>query len=569
MSQGKSGRFAILEQFVADDMTYMFGNPGTVEQGFLDALADFPQLQYIETLQESIAVAIADGYARSTKRAAIVQLHSSPGLGNGIGMLYQAKRGESPLVVIVGDSGTQYDAFDAQMAADLVAIAEPVTKWATKVIHPSSLLRVLRRAIKIASTPPMGPVFIALPMDVLDAPNLEPVTKSVVLDIKSHPSEAAIARTAEALAGAVRPLFIVGDGIAVSGAQAALTRLAEMVGADVWEANGSEMNMAFSHPLAMGSLGHMFGDASRDHVREADVVLVSGTYIFPEVFPWDQNVFAHGAQLFHFDLNGYEIAKNHHVDLGVVADPKVAMAALADRIETIQTPAQASAAKARLDARSRAKTDAATHRRTADTATWGSIPLQASEFTAALAERMPKDTIIFDEALTNSGAVKDYLASDLPGSFFQTRGGSLGVGVPGAIGLKLANPDRTVIGFSGDGGSMYTIQALWTAAHHKVDAKFVICNNRSYKLLKHNIQRYWDERQYDEREFPASFDITNPDIDFVSLAAGMGVPAVKVERPEEIGPAIERMLGTPGPFLVDLVVSGEVPHHFVYHKGGQ
>ena len=166
----KTGRQAILEQFLADGMTYMFGNPGTVEQGFLDALWDYPQLKYILTLQESTAVMAADGYARATHKPALVQLHSTPGVGNGIGALYQAKRGHSPLVVIGGDAGVRYLGMDAQMAGDLVGFTEPVTKWSTMVVDPSSLLRVLRRAIKIAATPPMGPVYVCLPQDIADAP---------------------------------------------------------------------------------------------------------------------------------------------------------------------------------------------------------------------------------------------------------------------------------------------------------------------------------------------------------------------------------------------------------------
>jgi benzoylformate decarboxylase len=152
----RTGRHAIIEQFLADDIHYMFGNPGTVEQGFLDAVRDFPNLKYINTLQETIAVAIADGYARAIKRPAVVQLHSGVGLGNGIGMLYQAMRGHAPLVVINGEAGVKYDAMDSQMAADLVGMARPVTKWATRVVDPSSLLRVLRRSIKMAVTLP-GP----------------------------------------------------------------------------------------------------------------------------------------------------------------------------------------------------------------------------------------------------------------------------------------------------------------------------------------------------------------------------------------------------------------------------
>jgi len=173
----RPGKVAMFEQLRADGFDRMFGNPGTVEQGFLDEAGQVPELEYVLALQESVAVAMADGYARAGRRPALVQLHSGVGLGNGIGMLYQARRGHSPLVVLVGEAGVCYDAMDAQMAVDLVAMARPVTKYATRVLHPASVLRVLRRAVKIAMTPPRGPVLVVLPMDVLDAltaPNMWP-----------------------------------------------------------------------------------------------------------------------------------------------------------------------------------------------------------------------------------------------------------------------------------------------------------------------------------------------------------------------------------------------------------
>src|SRR5438309_4119981 len=188
----ETGRQAILEQFLADGFRYMFGNPGTVEQGFLDALREYPDLRYVLTLQETIAVMAADGYARATKRPTLVQIHSTPGLGNAIGALYQAKRGHSPLVVIGGDAGIKYQAMDAQMAGDLVAFAEPVTKWSTMVLEPSSLLRVLRRAIKIAATPPMGPVYVCLPADILDAPAVEEVRPTSIPSTRVVPEEASL-----------------------------------------------------------------------------------------------------------------------------------------------------------------------------------------------------------------------------------------------------------------------------------------------------------------------------------------------------------------------------------------
>jgi len=204
----------VCEQLLAEGIRYVFGNPGTVEQGFLDALTSYPALQYVCALQETVAVGMADGYARATHGPAVVQLHSGVGLGNGIGMLYQAMRGHAPLIVLAGDAGVQYEAMDAQMAADLVGMARPVTKWAGRATHPSSLLRILRRAIKIATTPPTGPVFLALPMDVLDAANSEDVVSTAPLATRTVPEAALITQAARLLAGATRPIIIGDTGVA-------------------------------------------------------------------------------------------------------------------------------------------------------------------------------------------------------------------------------------------------------------------------------------------------------------------------------------------------------------------
>ncbi|HEY7591185.1 MAG TPA: thiamine pyrophosphate-binding protein [Candidatus Limnocylindrales bacterium] len=556
----RTGRYALLEQLMADDVRYMFGNPGTVEQGFLDALGAYPQLQYVLTLQETVAVAVADGYARATRRPAVVQLHSGVGLGNGVGMLYQARRGGSPLVVIAGEAGLRYDAMDAQMAADLVAIAEPVTKWATRVVDPGSVLRVIRRAMKIAATPPMGPVFVALPADVLDAPNDEDVVPTTIPSTRTVPDAALVEEAAGLLASARRPMIIMGDGVAASEAQAELTRVAETLGAVVWGANSSEVNIDESHPLFQGHLGHMFGANSRAIVAPADAILIVGTYVFPEVFPALADVFGRGARIVHIDLDAYEIGKNFGVDLGLVSDPKLTLSALASALEARLKPADRDAARSRTAGLAGEKDQRAAARREEDLAARRAGPLHASQFMEELARRLPEDALIFDEALTFSPEVTQYLPPRIPGTFFQTRGGSLGVGIPGAIGLKLAHPDRPVIGFTGDGGSMYTIQALWTAAHHRVGAKFVILDNGAYQLLKLNIKQYWKDQGLPEGEFPDSFDLRDPDIRFDQLAQAMGCGGARVETPEQVGPAIDAALADDRPFLIDLVVSNEVKH---------
>lgn len=565
----KIGRFAILEQFLADGIHYMFGNPGTSEEGFLDAIREYPDLKYILTLQESVAVMIADGYARATKKPALVQIHSTPGLGNAIGALYQAYRGHSPLVVIGGDAGIKYQAMDAQMAGDLVAFAEPVTKWSTMVMEPSSLLRVLRRAIKIAATPPMGPVYVCLPMDILDAAVVEEVTPTSFPSTRVLPDEQLLKTAATILASANKPMIFVGDEVAYSGAQNELTRVAELLGAEVWEADAGELNMSYAHPLYQGMTGHMFGDRSRPITTRGDVNLICGTYLLPEVFPELGNIFAPGAKVIHIDLNAYEIAKNHPVDLAMVSDPKLTLTHIATILEAVMTPEQKEAAKRRTLEIAQAKETAHKHQLAGDRQIQDVVPLHFSRFTAELVNHLPKDAIIFDEALTCSPELTRYLTPTTPEHYFLTRGGSLGVGIPGAIGAKLANPDKTVIGFTGDGAAMYTIQALWSAARHNVDAKFVICNNRSYRLLQINIQAYWQERRIQQHEYPLSFDLSKPEVNFVEMARSMGVEAVRVEKTQEIVPAIQKALTHKGPFLIDVVVEADVHPELIGVKCGQ
>lgn len=534
--RARPAKAAIFEQFDADGIAYMFGNPGTVEQGFLD-LVDRSSTEYLLALHESVAIGMADGYARAAQRPALVQLHTGVGLGNGIGMLYQAKRGGSPLVVIAGEAGIRYDAMDSQMAADLVAMAEPVTKYAARVLDPASVLRMLRRAVKIAMTPPRGPVLLVLPADVLDQLTTEPAVRTVVPDTRVLPHPSVTARAAELLRSAEHPLILMGDGIAVSGAQSQLTAVAEALNAPVWGVNSSEVNFDTTHRLYGGQLGHMFGSTSARVVENADAVLIVGTYVFPEVFPELRSPFREDARIVHIDLDAYEIAKNFPVDLGVAADPALALDALAAEL-------------ARTAPRVRPG-DAGTGQAAAPARPAGDDSV-LELFAARLAEQAPPDLVIFDEALTAGGPLARHLPPRTPGSWFQTRGGSLGVGIPGALGVKLARPELPVIGFTGDGGSMYTFQALWTAARYDIGAGFVICNNHRYQLLDDNLEQYWRELGVAPHSHPAAFDLSGPDIDFTGLARALGVPGMRVDKPADVAPAVEALLSHQGPFLIDL-----------------
>ncbi|ARQ70597.1 thiamine pyrophosphate-binding protein [Streptomyces marincola] len=537
----RPGKSAIYEQFAADGITHMFGNPGTVEQGFLDE-AERSDLSYLLTLHEGVAVGMADGYARATQRPGLVQLHSGVGLGNGIGMLYQAKRGGSPLVVLVGEAGVRYDAMDGQMAVDLVAMAEPVAKYATRVVDPASTLRVLRRAVKMAMTPPRGPVVVVLPADILDQLTAEPAVPTPLPSTRVAPTADEVARAAETLLAGRRRLILMGDGVSVSGAQRELAELAELLNAPVWGVNDSEVNLDSTHPLYGGQVGHMFGENSARVVRDADAVLVVGTSVFPEVFPALTDPFHPEAGIVQIDLDAYEIAKNFPVDHGLVADPRLTLAALSAEVRRLR-PHGAGGGHPR---------GAEPMRTPVDTEPAGTV---LERFAQRLAARAPADLVVFDEALTASPVLNRHLPPTTPGRFFQTRGGSLGVGIPGALGIKIAHPELPVVAFTGDGGSMYTIQALWTAARYDIGAAFVICDNRRYQLLDDNIEQYWRGLGIAPHAHPSAFDLSHPDIRFHDLAASLGVPAVRVTDVADVDDAVTAMLGARGPFLVDLVIA--------------
>jgi benzoylformate decarboxylase len=313
----------------------------------------------------------------------------------------------------------------------------------------------------------------------------------------------------------------------------------------------------------------MFAEHSRSITTKGDVNLIVGTYMLPEVFPALDDVFAADAKILHIDLNAYEIAKNHPVTLGLVSDPKLTLAHLAAHIERLQDDRARGQASRRFDAITLAKREASEKAFEQDATVQNHEPLHMSRFMDEFRKHVPADCIMFDEALTNSPAVTRYMPPTQPGQFFQTRGGSLGVGIPGAIGAKLARPEKPVFGFTGDGGAMYTIQALWTAARHNVDAKFIICNNRSYRLLQLNIAEYWKEQRIAPHEFPVSFDLSKPEIRFDEMARSMGVPAARIERLDQIEPAIRQALATTGPFLLEVVLEGDVRPDLIGVRCGQ
>ncbi len=550
-----TGRFAMLEQLAAEGVQYVFGNPGTTEQAFLDALQDYPQIQYILALQESVALGLADGYARGSGRPAFAQLHAAPGLGNAMGMLYNALRNRTPMVAYAGQHAQYGSQQEPILAGDLVRMAEPVTKWAVEARDAREIPFLLRRAFKAAMEPPRGPVLIAVPANLMDEESGAALPASYP-DHRPRPSHESVRRAVEMILEAKSPLIIPGDSVATSGASSDLIRLAEMIGARIHIPFCPEVPVPTDHPLYGGLLNALSGPGLKGQLLGADLVLAIGTPILPLLFPLDGSPFAKNAAVVHIDLEPWELDKNWPATESILADPGQALvditAMLEPHLDAVyrDQATQRTASVRKLNEQLFAVLDAGAHMK------WETAPVGAGRMMKEIADAVRPDTVIFDEAISASGYVMRYLRFREPGSHFRATGGGLGAGLPGALGLKLAKPDKPVMAILGDGAALYTIQGLWTAAHHNIPVTFVIVNNASYRILKLNTLEYLGKAA-PGRNFVA-MDLAEPSLDFAQIAHSFGVKGLRVTEPGQIGEAVREAQGAEGACLLDVVVDGDV-----------
>lgn len=554
-----AGRQAIMDIFRTEGVRYIFGNPGTTELGFLDILQDYPQLQYIVALHESIALGSAQMYANASGNTGVVNLHVAPGLGNALGGLYNALVGKMPLVVTAGQQDTRMLVREPILSYDLVSMARPLTKWAVQLQHAEEIPVIVPRAFKVAQDPPRGPVFIALPSNVID--------QEADLDLpgpsapyrRSRPDPAGVAAAAALLANATSPVIICGDGVAASQALPELVHMAEILGAPVWNTLlMGALNFPTSHAQFRGELP---GETTAiKHTLDAtDVVLAVGADLFDEVFYAEGSPFPDGCKLIHVDSSSWEIGKNYPVAVGLLADPKLALQELAE----VVVPRLTDAARQRVMQRQAALETQKRHeherQNTRIGERWDHSPIAPPCLMAALRDSLPDDAIIYNEAITASTDLLRTLPLTRPGSLYGNHGGGIGQGMPGALGVKLAHPDRPVVALVGDGSVMYTVQSFWTAAHHTIPVVYIILSNQSYRILKFNMNRYRRSLQIPAgRPYPF-MDFTQPPLDFVEIAHGMGIAGQRLTRADEIRPAVTAALALGKPYVLEVMTEGRVP----------
>ncbi len=460
----------------------------------------------------------------------------------------------SPLLVTAGQHDQAMTLTEPILWSDLPPVARPYVKWSHEITRLEDLPRAVRRAAKTAKAHPTGPVFLSLPVDVLNAERELDLLATTRIAPRIRGDRAAIEAAADLLVKAERPLLISGDAVAHGDALAEMAEVAELLGAPVFaECVPSTCAFPFTHPLYQGAFPRL-GPPIRALLMQHDLIFSVGGDIFTLSLPSDVEPMPEGLPLIHLDVDPWEIGKNYPAKVAIQGDPKATLPDLAEAIRRRLTPAAVKAAQTRAEMLGKAREAKIADLRERARTESGRTPISPLSLVAAVAEAAPEDAVIVDESISSGAGLRELLRSRDPKGFFGLRGGGIGWGLPASLGIKLAQPARPVLALIGDGSAMYTIQSFWTAAHDSIPVIFVIFNNASYRILKQRTLALKGFSAEDDKY--VAMDLVNPRLDYVGLAKAQGVPGELVEKSADVGPAIHRGLASGGPYVIDVRIDG-------------
>ncbi len=548
----RRGAEVLLEILASEGVEYIFGNPGTTELPLMDALLQTPDIRYILALQEASAVAMADGYAQAARRPAFLNLHTAGGLGHGMGNLINSFVAQTPLVVTAGQQDSRHAVTDPLLFGDLVRIAEPTVKWAKEVTSADQLPVLVRRAFHDASAAPSGPVFLSLPMDVMEEMSTVGIAGRSTID------RSAVAGSLSALAdllAAIPPgrlAIIAGDEVYASQAAIEVTKLAETFGAPVYGSSWpSRIPFPTSHPLWAGNLPTKASGIA-EILGAYDAIFALGGKSLITILYSEGPAIPKDCRVYQLSADVRDLGRTYETPLSVVGEIKASLRTLQPLLDNATAPKREAYAallhKAERDRASarQALSDAAETLMDAPT-----IPplVAAREAVRAIGPEIA----IVDEAIATSSHVRRFLNSDSPNQYSFLRGGGLGWGMPAAVGCSLGLGRQPVVCLVGDGAALYSPQALWTAAHEALPVTFVVMNNREYNVLKDFMKSQTDYLSARSNRFIA-MDIENPAIDYVALSKSFGLPARRVTRARDIAPAIEEGIASGRANVVEVMI---------------
>jgi benzoylformate decarboxylase len=515
---------ALLRDF---GLTTVFGNPGSTE---LPMFRDFPaDFRYVLGLQESVVVALADGFAQAHGNAALVNLHSAIGVGHAHGSIFTAYRNQTPLVITTGQQARSILPFEPFLYSEQAPqLPKPYIKWSVEPARAADVPAAIARAYYVSMQPPRGPALVSIPVDDWDRLCPPLLSRHVSQLVAGDPR--LLREAATALASAKQPVIVVGAGVARDDAWDETIALAEKHRTPVWVSPMSSRNgFPEHHRLFAGFLpADRAGIVAR--LAGSDLILVLGAPVFTYHVEGHGPHIPAGAELVQL-TDDPAAAAWCAVGTSIVTHLKLGVAALLAHGSARLLVPRATASPASIPRRPPA--------------------LAAGSLTDAyllqqIATLRPAGSIVVEEAPSSRGPMHDYLPMTERESFYTCASGGLGHGLPAAVGVALAKPGRKVIAVLGDGSAMYSIQGLWTAAELGLAVAFIIVNNGSYQALEEF------GRHFNIRALPGT---GLPHLDFVALAAGHGVQALRVDRGEDLDAALQRVFAASAPMLLDVCVA--------------
>jgi len=545
-----TGRDAFLRVLSDEGVTKMFGNPGTTELPIMHALSSAPEMGYVLGLQEAVVICMADGYARASGKLVSCNVHVAPGLGNAIGSIYTSLMSGTPMIVTAGQQEQGHGLTEPLLYAPLVPMAQPVVKWATEVNRIEDLPRILRRAAKVATTAPTGPVFISLPGDILNNEAAIDMARATRVDTAVRPSDAALEQLAKRLLSARKPVILAGHEIATADAFAEATALAETLGAPVlqqtvaWGAHYPSEHVAY-----LGALNR-----DQKHVRRVlsdyDLMFCVGADVLKMSVWSETEPLPETTSVAMVGLRDWEMGKNFPAEIAVRADVKETLKALVPLLKKLGGTALADKAKASLaEIATRNWSAQRSARKAKLTAPACEKPLHAEWAMMRLVDKMPEDAILVEEGLTSTTTLFHYFPFRDRNSYFGNVSGGIGWGIAAAVGVQIAHPARRVVAVIGDGSAMYSITALWSAANQKLPVVFVIANNAGYQILKNRLKLFHGN------DTPIGMDFNDPPMDIAAIAGGFGVSAERVDTASGFDAALDKALSkTDGPSLIEVMI---------------
>ncbi len=550
-SSRRAGKHILLDLLASEGVELIFGNPGTTELPLMDALVVEDRIRYILGLNEVVVMGMADGYAQATGRLAMCNLHAAPGLGNAMGMLYNAAKAGAPILVTAGQQDMSIRLTEPLLWDDLATLARPLCKWSFEVASIAELPRAIRRAAKVALTAPTGPVFLSIPGDVLTAvaPDDLDMLAPTRIGARILGDADAVAAAATMIRAAQSPVIFAGDHVARSGAHAELAALAEAIGAPVY-LEGMANTAAFpsNHRLYAGTVARMT-PALRALMEGHDLAISIGADLLTQSQATGTEALAPGTKLIHLDDEPWQIGKNFPAAAAILGDARTTLPGLTALVAGCGAH-RSDAIAARL-----AEARDALHTRAETLAE--SLPLEPIAVLKRIGDMLPSDAIVIEELLSSGmNTVRHLVPAIAPDSWFGMRGGGIGVAIPQAAGIQLANPGRPVVVLSGDGSAMYSAAGLWTLAHYKLPVVTIIFNNRGYRILKQRTRAIGDHAARQNQYI--AMDIDEPAIDFMALAKAHGVNGVRAERLADVESAFAEALASDTPTLIEVVVAREI-----------